>query len=183
MRNNYSLGIGPYIASLIDTALNQEEIREEDMEQPSVSQVVLDLTDDGSQEREDVIMMEPQIKTESKEKLSDVGADVRDWLEGIQYLQYLTNFLEGGFDELRLILILNDKDLNDMKIKPGHKKMLLLESQKLAASIGSALDITPSVVPSTVEAWLREINYLDYLPAFLNMTYDEVQSFKSIFKD
>jgi len=145
--------------------------------------IVLDLTEDGSQEKsDDVIMMESPLKSESSSKLSkkiskDDSNEVCQWLEGIKYSQYLTNFLEGGYDTLRHVLILTDKDLTEMKIKPpGHRKMLLIEAQNLASALGSALDESSSGIPPTVDAWLKQINYPDYLPSFLNAGYDEVRT-------
>ncbi|XP_002155293.2 caskin-1 [Hydra vulgaris] len=58
--------------------------------------------------------------------------NVREWLSNLNLLQYESNFVEGGFDDIDFIKDLDKSDLDMIDIKTiGHQKKLLMAVQRL----------------------------------------------------
>lgn len=83
------------------------------------------------------------------------GAQIFDnvslWLEQCNLSEYIDVFKEAGYDDINLIKILNDSDLDAMKIdKPGSRRKILLYAQQLGTD--NPLMIPRPITPPVISA-------------------------------
>ena len=59
--------------------------------------------------------------------------EVKQWLESIGLPQYVSHFLENGYDDMDSLWDLNNDDLDAIGIKlPGHRKKILTQASKFS---------------------------------------------------
>eukprot|EP00163_Fabomonas_tropica_P010083 TRINITY_DN2008_c0_g1_i1.p1 TRINITY_DN2008_c0_g1~~TRINITY_DN2008_c0_g1_i1.p1 ORF type:complete len:468 (-),score=147.68 TRINITY_DN2008_c0_g1_i1:177-1580(-) len=61
----------------------------------------------------------------------ELPQEVLDWLKSINLMRYADAFGENGYDDLEVIAELNDDDLNEIKVLPGHRKKILMYARQL----------------------------------------------------
>lgn len=86
------------------------------------------------EEGHDEVISEDYSHTESKKsppespakKLVKASSNaVSDWLHMLELEEYADNFSKDGFDSLRGITTVNERDLIDMNVKKGHRRVVL----------------------------------------------------------
>lgn len=60
--------------------------------------------------------------------------EVFDWLKEMNCGQYATKFIEEGFDSMEALLQMSAEDLNELSVKKGHRKLMLVRLQKIGHS-------------------------------------------------
>jgi len=60
------------------------------------------------------------------QNLSEEAKIIKQWLESIQMSQYLSVFLQNGFDRLSSVGVITESDLEKMQISLGHRKVLIV---------------------------------------------------------
>ena len=71
--------------------------------------------------------------------------EVKSWLESIGLAQYVSHFLENGYDDMDSLWDLNSDDLDAIGIKlPGHRKKILTQASKFSTDTQSGWEVHTS---------------------------------------
>ncbi|XP_049819840.1 caskin-2 isoform X2 [Aethina tumida] len=94
---------------------------------------------------------------------------IHSWLVDLQFEEYFSLFVSSGYD-LPTIGRMTPEDLTAIGItKPNHRKRLKAEIAQL-----NLPDNLPEFIPGSLEEWLSILRLEEYLPAFIEQSYQTV---------